>query len=422
MKISKYIQYILVALMPITAFAQTPTDSETFAESPMCKQQTLTGDWSGSRTDLKESGIAIKAEYTGFYQGMEQGTGDKGYNFDNRFDLYADFDLGELGLWEGAKLHTHTEYVTGNTPMFHGGALWPQFSGTVVPLGYNDEIALTSLYLSKSYDSTHVMFGKINALDLLAGDQFFGGLGTERFMNIAFVAPPSGLVPPVMTGAIVSHRMGDYTFTGMVFDPNDQTSNNNFKGLFDELNVQLGITKRVKLFDRASTIGLNGTYSTATKKDLRDFLLPVDTTLPFDDIAGTKNGSYSISLQASHILVESDAIPGKGLGIYAKGTLSDGNPNIINSSLLAGFTAEGIINARPHDKIGLGYYYYNFSDHLQDALLPLAEYKNEDGVELYYNASITPWMNITADIQAINPATANNDDIVMLGLRIHIKL
>jgi len=46
-----------------------------------------------------------------------------------------------------------------------------------------------------------MMVGKINAIDLLASHPFFGGWGTDRFWTVAFVAPPSGVVPPVIMGA-----------------------------------------------------------------------------------------------------------------------------------------------------------------------------------------------------------------------------
>lgn len=49
-----------------------------------------------------------------------------------------------------------------------------------------------------------MMLGKINAVDLIANDPFYGGWGNTRFMNVAFVAPPSGLFPPVITGGVFS--------------------------------------------------------------------------------------------------------------------------------------------------------------------------------------------------------------------------
>jgi hypothetical protein len=56
-------------------------------------------------------------------------------------------------------------------------------------------------YLSQRFgEATRVMLGKINAIDLLSSHPFFGGWGTERFWHLAFVVPPSGVVPPVIMG------------------------------------------------------------------------------------------------------------------------------------------------------------------------------------------------------------------------------
>lgn len=83
----------------------------------------------------------------------------------------------------------------------------------------------SSLYLSQRLGDVSLLIGKINVLDLLARALFFGGWGTQRFMNLSFVAPPSGLLPPTIFGAITNIRLDPVTLTFMVYDPNDQTNN-----------------------------------------------------------------------------------------------------------------------------------------------------------------------------------------------------
>lgn len=36
---------------------------------------------------------------------------------------------------------------------------------------------------------------------------------------------------------------------------------------------------------------------------------------------------------------------------------------------------------------------------------------------IYYNAHITPWFQLTTDLQVIEPANASNDEAVVFGLR-----
>lgn len=66
---------------------------------------------------------------------------------------------------------------------------------------------VSSIYLrQKLGDSATLMLGKINVVDLLTGDPFFGGWGIDRFQNVAFVAPPSGVLPPIIMGAVFTYQ------------------------------------------------------------------------------------------------------------------------------------------------------------------------------------------------------------------------
>ncbi len=121
------------------------------------------------------------------------------------------------------------------------------------------------------------MLGKINAVDLLAGDPFFGGWARDRFTNIAFVAPPSGVVPPTIMGAVLSHRIDAWSFTFMGFDPDDRTNDYWPDDLFDSgVNLSLGATWTGEIAGRTSSLGITGTYSTKVGADLSDLLLPPD--------------------------------------------------------------------------------------------------------------------------------------------------
>ena len=79
-----------------------------------------------------------------------------------------------------------------------------------------------------------------------------------------------------------------------------------------------------------------------------------------------------------------------------------------------------MIACRQQDTMGVGYFYSGLSGDLKDffASVPLApELGDLQGVELYYNAAITPWFHLTADLQFVQPAVSANDTAVVLGLR-----
>jgi porin len=376
-------------------------------------EATLTGDWGGARTRLAESGVTLRADVTGTAQGVVAGASDRRWDGAGRADAFLDFDSGGMGLWSGTGLHTHGEIRFADPRGNFGGALLPANTGAVLPLTGAGRFEATSIYLSQRIDArTSLLVGKINVIDLLAGDPFFGGWGTQRFMNLVFVAPPSGVVPPTIMGAVLVHRGTPITLTVMVFDPNDRTGNYWVDGLFaDGVNISVGATWRGAIGGRATSIGVTSTVSTKRGQDLGDVLLPPGL------VSSTRKGSYNIGIQASHLLVESPVREGEGLGLYARAAIADGNPNVLEQSAIAGIAAHGMIAGRPRDSFAIGAFYYKFSNVLQDTLAPLATFRDETGVEAWYSMAVTPWLKVTGDAQFISPARGKQPDSLILAVR-----
>lgn len=378
-------------------------------------RDTLTGDWFGVRNTLRERGIVMDLSWTEFYQGMFAGDGNEDFEFGGRADALIHLDTGKLGLWDGGGFHTHVESRFGDAPGFRGGALWPVNTGLILPVAEYESVVASSLYFTQKLGDFSMMLGKINAVDLVANDPFYGGWGNTRFMNVAFVAPPSGLLPPVIMGGVFSYRMKPFSFTFMAYDPDDQTSEYWVDQLFnDGVVLALSGTWAGELDGRATTFTLGGKYDTGEGSDLSEVLLPPDLK------SGAKDGSFSVSADFTHLLYETPDHDGKGLGVYLKTAIADGNPNPIQGSVIAGLAGHGIIPGRPLDVFGVGYFYYDFSDDLQDATSPLVSFDDEQGLELFYNLAVTPWFRLSADVQWINPATGANDDAVIGALRTQI--
>lgn len=381
----------------------------------------LTGDWGGLRSFLQDQGLNIRANFTQYYQGLLAGEKSGGFDYGGRVDTFIDLDTEKAELWKGGGLHSHIEYRYGDIQAFDGQGLWPVNTGEILPLGGSNRVVASSLYLSQKLgDHVSLMLGKINAVDLLASDLFFGGWGTERFMNIAFVAPPSGVVPPVIMGGIAVVKLPPIALTLMVFDPNDQTNNYWVDDLFsDGVNISLGGTYVGKIANRTTTYGLTATYSTKDGQDLGEILLPLVGQTTSD-----RDGSYNVAFQFSHLFYQNPDNPTFGWGLFLKAAIADGNPNPIQSSLVVGLGGKGLFKDRPYDNFGLGYYYYNFSDDLEDSLDPLERlgitFGNEQAVELFYNFAITPWFILGADLQYIKPARSDEDAFLAI-LRANVR-
>jgi porin len=386
----------------------TVPPADTAPAPTLIRREQLTGDWGGGRTTAAARGVTFQIELTGFVQDLLAGDGKDAAESGARFDALVNFDTGKLGLWQGGGFRTHLEARTGEIPTFRGGALWPMSTGTLLPLGGPDRFVLSSLYYTHRLGkATSLLAGKINAVDLLAGDPFFGGWGIHRFQNIAFVAPPSGVVPPTIVGAVVSHRAGAYSFTGMVFDPNDQTNDYWVDGLFEDgVNVSFAPGWSGKVDERDTSVSLTATFSTASGTNLGEILLPPDLK------TGDKAGSFNVALQASHLIRPSAVLQGKGLGVYAKAAIADGNPNPIRSSFSGGLAGHGMIASRPYDSVGAGYFYYDFSNALEDSLQPVTRFGNEQGLELFYNLALARWFRVGADLQVVDPAGGSRTAVV----------
>lgn len=308
-----------------------PVEAKNAAKSTIWDTK-LTGDWAGLRPDLAERGVTADLEYTATYQGLFSGDGEQEFQYGGRVDALLNFNTEKMGLWKGGGFHTHLEYLHDDPSPFRAGALWPVNTGQILPLGDREEIVASSLYFSQRLgQKTTLMAGKINVVDFLASDPFFGGWGTRRFMNLAFVAPPSGVLPPVMIGGVLSVNSDPVSFTAMVYDPSDQTNTYSLNDLFaDGVNVSLSAAHKGTISGRTTNYSLGATYSSREATDLSDVLLPPGLT------RGRRGGSYSLSFQFSHLLQETSPLSGKGWGLSLKGSLADGNPNPIKNSLIAG--------------------------------------------------------------------------------------
>jgi porin len=376
-------------------------------------EATLTGDWGGARTRLADNGVTLRADTTGFAQGGVSGASDQRWDGSGRADVFVDADSGGLGLWAGTGLHTHGEIRFADPRGNFGGQLLPANTGAVLPLTGAGRFEATSIYVSQRLDQrTSLLVGKINVIDLLARDPFFGGWGTQRFMNLVFVAPPSGVVPPTIMGAVLVHRGTPITITAMVFDPNDRTGSYWVDGLFaDGVNISFGATWNGSIGGRASSVWATSTVSTKRGQDLGDVLLPPGLE------SSTRKGSYNISVGASHLLRESPVAKGQGLGVYVRAGIADGNPNVIEQSAIVGIAAHGMFAARPRDSVAIGAFYYKFSNVLQDTVSPLATFKDERGIEAWYSLAVAPWLKLTTDAQFISPARGKRPNALILAVR-----
>lgn len=403
-----------------TPAPETPRDSNNAAPTKpgLGERSRLTGE----RTQWEEAGITLDLEFTQYLQGLASGTGSEDFYYGGRLDGFIELDTEKLGWWDGGSLNAHLEYNFGALPDSLGGAFFPTNTGMGFPNGSPDVLTATSLYLSQKLGTRgSLSIGKINALDLAENDPFFGGIGIRRFQNLVFAGPPSGLVPPVMFGAIANVRFDPVALSFWVYDPEDRTQDYWPDSLFSEgLTFSLTTTYNTQIAKRPTTFSLTGIYTTKSGIDFSS----ISDVFRARIIPSTKQGSYSIGFQFSHLFHQLESNPRQGWGVFVKGAISDGNPNYVQNSIIAGIGGYGLFPERELDSFGVGYFYYDLSDELQRKInvrrggLVVGDYQ---GFEAYYSYAVTPWFFLTGDVQYIDPTRRNFEDAFILGLRANIR-
>jgi len=71
----------------------------------------------------------------------------------------------------------------------------------------------------------------------------------------------------------------------------------------------------------------------------------------------------------------------------------------------------------------VGYYHYGLSELLINGLAEENIYRrSEGGVECFYNFAITPWVQLSADIQIIDPWKAEKTRETIGAIRLFTKI
>jgi porin len=131
-------------------------------------------------------------------------------------------------------------------------------------------------------------------------------------------------------------------------------------------------------------------------------------------------GSWSLVYAAEQTLWTDPSNKARSWGLFGNIGLSDGNPNPIRWSGIAGFAGSSPIPGRTLDTFGAGYFFLALSDSIKSIAPNLLPLRNEQGVELFYSAAVTPWCRVTPDLQFVTPVKGNVDPVIAFGLRAKI--
>jgi porin len=380
----------------------------------------LTGDWFGIRDSLADRGIAVDVSTTQFYQGVTTGGLEQSFPYGGRNDYFLSVDGEKLGLWKGfsAKFHGETRY--GQTANFTTGALSPVNEYLLVP-GYPGGVSgLTGAEFTQAATENLLLTGgKINLLDHVR-QPLTGATGLDGFMNLSLIFNPilARTLPYSSFGAGgVYLKDGEPVLALSVFDTRDASTTSVFDDLFTNGAVIFGtVFLPTNFFGLPGHQGLEGVYSSGqyTNISKSPYLDPVDGLV----FPGTpKAGSWAVGYLFDQAVWVSPEDPKRKWGVFGKFGISDGNPNPVRWNAGGGISGASPIPGRARDTFGVGFYHLEISSVLKRSATPLTPLRNELGVEVYYDARVTPWFQFTPDLQIISPFEKGVDTALVVGFR-----
>jgi porin len=422
---------VSLAVVVVTAAARLQAQEPPPAPpSAPAARETLTGDWDGARDRWKNKGVELDSSLTQFYQGVASGGTDTGSEYNGTAQAKLSFDFGKIAGWNFWSAEVKTEVRFGGPLLGGTGTINPTNTAAIIPGADGTVLSVSAVNVTKLFPIDlkagklfAVSFGRYNLVDLL-DEEFFAGGGTERFFNMAQIGPLTVLrqVPLITNGASVAYiKAGEPFITFAVLDPNDHSTDPGLSSLFaDGVTFSPGLNISTKYGGKSGkhSIGAAITTKEYTPFDaIRQVIIPGPPINPVQPQAG----SWSLSYTFRQYLVE--RAKGDGWGLFTQLSSADKDTSPITAFFDVGLGGNGIVPSRPRDEFGVSYAYTDLSEVLKDnlALLPFGgRLLVEHQLEVFYNLHLTPWFQLTGDLQIIRPNRPAADTAIVPGARLRI--
>jgi porin len=410
--------------------ATNPTEAKPATPEPdFWTQETMTGDWGGTRSRWKEKGVELEFKLTNFYQGVASGGTEEGSEYNGKFEMWWKFDLGKVAGWKYWHSEIKAEVRFGGPLLGGTGTISPVNTAAIVPGADGEVISISAVNFTRIIpkdlakgDLYAISFGRFNLLDLIDED-FFGGAGTEKFFNIAQIGPLTVLrqVPLITNLASFAYvKGGEPRFTFAVMDPNDHSLDPGLDNLFaDGVTFAPTVFFPVKYFGKTAKHSFGGAITTKkyTPFDaIKQVVIPGPAVNPVEP----KRGSWSVNYTFRQYIVERGRKD--GWGFFSQVSFADKNTSPITTFFDLGLGGNGLFKSRPRDEFGIAYAYTDLSSVLKDNLDLLTQGgrrpRVEHQFEMFYNFHITPWLRLTGDLQIIRPTRTIAERAIIPGGRL----
>lgn len=391
----------------------------------------LTGDWGGARDDLGKKGVVFDADV--YWMPQKTVSGGKDSSSGGRGNAIAtlNVDTQKLGLWPGGFFNVQTVTSFGNSIYRDTGSIVPANEAWILPTTQPDTGLQSFTFMQFLNEKFGLVAGKINLV--ASSNQFFGDYRTG-FSNTGINIPMAlVLVPLSAFGAGALYLPSDnVTLTAMVVDPNGTIKSNDLGHAFNDGVMALASADvKIKPFGLPGHQTLTLSWSNKDRTSLIQDPSNIARLLLTGRFPALGNPgpilSEILAAKAPGLLVPTQPLnkenatwaavygfeqyfwqpagdPKRGIGAFFNFGASDGRANPIRHSYSLGLVGKGVVPGRPRDDFGIGWARTQFSDNFVPFLRNTFDLglNHEDAVELYYSASVTPWLTVSPSLQVIS--------------------
>jgi porin len=388
------------------------------------QQETLTGDWGGARTTLKDKGIDVSLTYINEVLDVLRGGINRRASYEGRFDFSVDTDLGKLAGLEGFMTHVTVFNIHGsrdNAAVNVGSIADPSNIDAVRTtrlftawLQYGDP-AYNKDYPSKS-DRFSLRVGQLAADDEFLTSPTAGGLinGTFGWATIASANLLSGgpAYPLATPGARLQVRpVPDVAIRAAVFsgDPaGDNCVGNpqvcNFHGTtFSFDGGALAIAEAEFGVNQAKAAkGLPGVYKIGFWYASADY---ADVRFP-----GTHDGNWGLYGVADQTVWQQGDT---SVSLFTRAGVTPSDRNTVSFYIDGGMGLKGLLPGRADDVLTFGVAYQKISPDAvaADRAAGLPVIRSDEVVfEASYAIQLAPWWVVQPDFQYIVHPGGNVSD------------
>lgn len=381
----------------------------------------LSGDWADARGEFAENGLTFFGDITQYYQGVTSGGLSQQFEYGGRADYLIDIDSKKMGLWEGGRLDLRGETKLGQDCNQIDGTVALSNFAMALPLLNQNVTALTGVqYTQDLSERVSVFLGKLNLLDGTPAS-YARGLRLNYFWNVAMQSnlTRSYLIPSTLGAGITIRDEVEPVFNFYLLDTHYTPTTSGLSTLFSNGVVAYGEYRlRTNWFDLPGHSAVGFLYSTATRTALdSDPYLLLGAILSGGPIP-TKDSAWTVTYRFDQVLYADSEDPKRSWSVNSDVGLTDGDPNPIRWFANLSLVGNSPLRGRENDTVGIGYYHLGVTN---QPILTIHGIGAEDGVELYYNAAVTPWFHVTPDLQILDPAQQHNSTAILVGVRARLS-